>query len=103
MLLRHLCLVELALLLLGDWASTEPILDVRFKGRRPDLYQLPEGWLLVVRGIQALDISDRWLIASEHVDVPLLDGNSSREVPISVQLGLLSPAIVFNRVHLASF
>ena len=82
---------------------TKPILDVILETARPNLDQLPESRLIRVDCIESLDISHGWLVASKDVDVPLLDGHCCRQVPIPVELRLLTPTIIFNRVHLASF
>jgi hypothetical protein len=83
-------------LLLRDRASTEPVLDVSFEGSTPHFDKLPESRLFIVGSVKALNISHRWLIPSKHIDVSLLDRDSCRQISVSVELRLLSPAVVLN-------
>lgn len=89
-------------LVLRDSAGSEPVLDVGLKRGRPDLDQLPVGRLLSRGRVKALDVGDGWLVATEDVDVALLNGHGGRQVAVPVQLWLLAPAVVLDRVDLAS-
>ena len=88
---------------LRNWTGSKPVFDVCLKTWTPDFNELPESRLLGVLCIESLNISDWWLISSKDIDVPLLNGYSSWEVPISIELWLLSPTIVLYWIHLTSF
>ena len=86
---------------LRDRACSKPVLDVGFEGAAPHFDQLPEGRLLHVDRVQALDVCHAWLVPAKHVDEPRLDGHCSRQVPVSVEFWLLSPAVVLDAVDFA--
>ena len=84
---------------LRDWTSTKPILDICFEAAWPDFDEFPEGWLFQICGIKSFNVSDRWLISSEHINVPLLNGDSCGQISIPIEFWLFSPAVVLNAVH----
>ena len=87
--------------MLRDGAGTEPILDISLKAAAPDFDELPVGRLLRIDCVQSLDVRHRGFISSKHIDVSLLDRDGSGQVSVSVELRLLSPAIVLYRIDLA--
>ena len=88
--------------MLRNRTSSKPILDVGFQAAAPDLDQLPVSRLIRINGVQSLNIGHRRFVTSKDVNVPLLDGDRSGQVPVTIELRLLSPAIVLDRVHFAS-
>ena len=63
--------------------STKPILNIIFKTLRPHLNQFPIRCLSTFC-IKSFNVSDRWFIAAHHINIPISNGNSSRQISISI-------------------
>ena len=87
---------------LGDWACSKPVLDVVFETLRPNLDEFPVR-LIVAVSIESLNIRDWGLITSKYVDVSILDCHSSRQVPVSIELRLLTPLVSSDWVYFTRF
>jgi len=85
---------------LRDGTSAKPVLDVVLEALGPDFDEFPIWRFLARIRVQSLNVRHRRLIATQHIDEAVLDGYGRRQVPIPVELWLLTPLITYDRVDL---